>query len=109
MAESIINKLHNEPESLRYRPLNSNQTSNWTYTVPASGILYLCFLGTTRSYCGVTWNGAQIGDICMPTSTNNALAVTFPVIVKEGDTIGVTGLTANCYLSSTRTGLLTWE
>ena len=87
-----------EPTTL-YRPLSANRTTPWTYTAPYNGMLYLAVASSTRAYCGITWNGNEIGDFCLPTMSP-AGAMTIPVLCKKGDVIGVTNLTANCFLST---------
>ena len=95
-----------EPSSLAVRPLSANQTSDWSYTVPQTGILYLNFISTVRTYCGITWNGAAIGDIAIAPSEATTALVTIPV--KKGDVIAVTGLTSNCFLVATRCALMAY-
>lgn len=108
LIAKVLNKLSHlyEPQTLAVRPISGNQTSDWTYAVPQTGILYLTFVSTTRTYCGILWNNANIGDVAIAPSGATTALVTLPV--KKGDTIKVTGLTSNCFLSGTRCCLITY-
>jgi len=108
LLTKIIQKLKtvNEPTTLQVRPFQSNRTSNWSWQVTHTGILYLNFISSVRSYCSITWNGANIGDVVFHTESNNHATIV-TIMVKKGDTIAVTGLTSNCYLSY-RSALITW-
>ena len=73
--------------------------------MPHTGTLYLGFVGTTRAYCTINWNGAIIGSVAMANSSI-ALTQTTTVYVKKDDVIRVTGLSDDCYLSSGLTALI---
>lgn len=107
IAEEIKKlRLSNQPTRLE-RPLLSNYTQlNWKYVAPKSGMLYLAFVSIQRSYVGIRWNNADIGDFAMPTGSS-AGATVIPVVVKKGDEISIYGLNENCYLSH-RSCLLVW-
>ncbi|MBR2555743.1 MAG: hypothetical protein IKE94_12850 [Aeriscardovia sp.] len=99
-------KTVNEPTTLQVRPFSVNRTSDWSWQVTHTGILYLNFISGQRSYCTILWNGANIGDVVFHTESN-IHAIVVPVMVKVGDTVAVNGLTNNCYLSY-RSALITW-
>lgn len=106
----ILNQLSNmkgcnEPKTL-YRPLSTHQNSNWTYTVPYTGILYLCFASFERTYCGILWNGVNIGDFALAGSDTEV--ITIPILVKKNDTIEVNNLSTKCWLAANRTCLIAW-
>ena len=93
-----------KPTTLQ-RPLSEDQKTAWSYTAPHTGLLYLGFVGTTRAYCAISWNHAYIGSVAMAQSSI-ALTQTTTVYVKKGDVIEVSGLSADCYLSSGLTALV---
>lgn len=86
-----------------YRPLSADQTSNWTWTAPYTGVLYITFISNTRTYCGISWNGVNIGDFCVAGNNQGMSAFVVPVLVSKGNEIFVGNLSSNCYLSGTRT------
>lgn len=88
-----------------YRPLSADQKSNWSYSVPHTGTLYLYFTGTVRTYCPIFWNSSIIGSVSMP-SSSVPLIQTVTINVKKGDTIVVNALNNDCYLSGTGTCLI---
>ena len=96
------------PKILMVRPLSENQVSPWTYTVPYTGLLYLNFIANARAYCGILWNGAALGDVCVTNNGSNWYAQIVTIPVAKGDTIVVSGLTTSCYLAATRCALITW-
>lgn len=106
IAEEIAElRKQNQPTTL-YRPVSADVKTTWTYTATHTGMLYLAFNSFQRTYIGVEWNNAAIGDFAIPTGSSDS-AFVIPIAVKKGDTIKVNNLNANCYLS-TRTALIAW-
>lgn len=113
MAESIIPKsLASEVNNLKgakptnmYRPLTANQTSNFEYTAPHDGTIYLVFVSTVRSYCSILWNDANVGGVALPDYASPC-AQTATVAMKKGDRVGVAGLNTNCYLLASQTAFI---
>ena len=96
---TLNSNIRNSVPTTLYRPFSgADKTSSFTYTVEHTGMLYLLFIGTVRTYCGITYNGAVIGGVAMA-SSNDPMATTITLNVKKGDTIGVNNLTENCYVS----------
>lgn len=95
-----------KPQSM-YRPLSTNQTSDWTWTAPYTGVLYLSFVSSQRVYITVRWNGAELPHIAIPPANPNAL-IPYTILLKKGDTVGVYGLSANCYLHGTLTAFIAY-
>ena len=96
-----------KPATLSRPITGGNRTTDWTYTAPHDGTLYLVFAGTVRSYCTVKWNNADIGAVAFVDSSNNLVsACTMTVNVKKNDTINVVGLKTNCYLIASQTAFI---
>lgn len=96
-----------KPQTM-YRPLSSNQTSNWTYTAPYNGVLYLNFVSSQRSYVSIDWNGARMPHVAITTTSPNAL-LPYTMLLKKGDKVQIDGLNSNCYLSATTTSFVAWS
>lgn len=104
-GKALNDKIIGRKPTTLLRPISENQTTEWTYTAPNDGTLYLVFVGTVRSYCSVLWNNAYIGAVAF--ADNSApLANTITVNVKKNDIIKVVGLNTNCYLISTQTAFV---
>lgn len=103
--DSLNSKITGRKPTTFIRPLSENQTSEWTYTAPHDGTLYLVIVGTVRSYCSVMWNNNYIAAIAFP-DNSVPLAHTVPVNVKKNDAIKVMGLNTNCYLIATQTAFI---
>ena len=103
--KNITAEIANQTPETIYRPISENQYSDWTYTVPYSGILYLCVNSTTRSYVTVKLNNNLIGVTALG-NYNPSQSVTLPVIVTKGDTVTVINLTADCFLVAGVTALM---
>ena len=82
------------------RPLSANRTSNWEWTAPYNGTLYLVVTTQERAYVTITYNrSTPIATVAMPT-TNPSAVTTIPIKVKKGDIINVNQLTTKCWLST---------
>ena len=104
----VTERIKLSPKTAAYiRPLAEDQKSNWTYTVPHSGVLYLWVISISRTYCYITLNGVNIGDFALPT-TNPNTTIPIPIIVGKGDVLGVNNLSSSCYLGAARTTLIPW-
>ena len=91
------------------RPLSGNQQSNWTYTAPADGILYLAFASTARTYVSVIWNNDNLPDIAIVQPANTLTSVTsYPILMKKGDTVRVNALSEKCFLTN-RTAFVAYK
>lgn len=91
------------------RPLSGNQQSDWTYTAPADGILYLAFASSARTYISVIWNGQNLPDLAIVQPANTLVSVTgYPVFVKKGDVINVNSLSGKCFLTN-RTAFVAYK
>lgn len=88
------------------RPLSTNQQSDWSYTAPADGVLYLDFVVTTRTYITVTWNGANIAHFAGAPTSPNAI-YPYPILMRKDDTVRLEGLSSNCYLLASTTCFIT--
>ena len=94
------------PETI-YRPISENQYSSWTYTVPYSGILYLCFAGMNRKWSTIKIDNIPIASIAVTPSTAGAPnGMTIPIFVTKGQTVFVDGLEDQWYLLASVTCLI---
>lgn len=110
MAVSKIETRGCKPQTLT-RPLSADlKSGSFSYTAPSDGILYLCALTTARTYWGIQWNGASMGDSAQyPQSSGNASTATIPVFCKKGDVITAGVFSANCYLIASRTAFISFD
>jgi hypothetical protein len=104
LASDVNTLKGNKPTNL-FRPLTANQTSDFKYTAPHDGTIYLVFVSTTRSYCSILWNDANVGGVALPDNTAPC-AQTATVAMKKGDRVRVAGLNTNCYLLASQTAFI---
>lgn len=88
------------------RPLTVNQTTDWTYTAPHDGTLFLTYISKVRHYTSVNWNGAYIGAFSLPTYNEQNYAQTMSIPMAKGDSVSVTGLSPDAYLIQTQTAFI---
>ena len=95
-----------KPQTM-YRPLSADRKSDWVWTAPYTGVLYLSFVSSTRTYISVEWNNAHLPHVAIPPASPNAL-MPYTILLKKGDKVGVYGLNNVCYLSGTMTAFVAY-
>lgn len=88
------------------RPLQADQTTDWTFTAPYSGILYAMVRSQGRKYIGCLWNTNAIGGLASDGSND---MLNFQVICKSGDTVKLEGLDTTHYVVAAATAFISLE
>lgn len=105
MATGTIKQQYARPTTLT-RPLQADRTTDWTFTAPYNGILYVMVRSQGRKYVGCTWNTEPIGGLASDGSND---MLNFQVICKSGDTVQITPLDNTHYIVAGATAFISLE
>lgn len=93
-----------------YRPLSADRKSDWVWTAPHTGVLYLSFVSISRTYISVEWNDARLPHVALSTASPSPnVLMPYTILVKKGDKVAVYGLNNDCYLHSALTAFVAYS